>query len=75
METQHFGRLLIFVGVFIPAFAGTIAGLIFTVGPRFFPIGGLPGDITCRRGDFTLFFPLKSDYRLKSIIDSPRPSS
>ena len=44
------GRLLIILGLVI---AGT--GLLMTLGV---PIGGLPGDITIRRGNFSFYFPL-----------------
>lgn len=63
MEMQHFGRLLIFASVFI-----VVAGLIFTVGPRFFHLGGLPGDITYRRGNFTLFFPLATSIVISIVL-------
>jgi hypothetical protein len=44
------GRLLIIVGLLIAA-----VGLLITLG---LPIGRLPGDLTIRRGNFTLYFPL-----------------
>ncbi len=46
------GRLLIVLGLLIAA-----VGLLITLG---LPIGRLPGDITVRRGNFTLYFPLVS---------------
>jgi hypothetical protein len=53
------GRLLIVVGLVIAA-----AGLLVSLG---FPIGRLPGDITVRRGNFTLYFPLATSI-LASIV-------
>ena len=44
------GRLLVLVGLGIAAL-----GLIIMLGV---PIGRLPGDLTIKRGNFTLYFPL-----------------
>ena len=52
------GRLLIVLGLVI-----AVVGLI-TWG---LPIGRLPGDITVRRGNFTLYFPLATSI-LASIV-------
>jgi hypothetical protein len=53
------GRLLIVLGLVI-----AVVGLLITWG---LPIGRLPGDITVRRGNFTLYFPLATSI-LASIV-------
>lgn len=63
METQYFGKLLIFIGVFI-----VVTGLIFTVGPKIFNFGGLPGDIVYKRGNFTFFFPLATSIVISIVL-------
>ena len=53
------GRLLIVLGL---AIAGV--GLLISLGV---PIGRLPGDITIRRGNFTVYFPLATSI-IASIV-------
>jgi hypothetical protein len=53
------GRLLIVLGLVI-----AVVGLLITWG---LPIGRVPGDITVRRGNFTLYFPLATSI-LASIV-------
>jgi hypothetical protein len=53
------GKLLVVIGVVI---AG--AGLLVMLG---LPVGRLPGDITYRRGNTTVYFPLATSI-LASII-------
>jgi hypothetical protein len=53
------GRFLIILGLLIAA-----VGLLVSLG---LPIGRLPGDITIRRGNFTLYVPLMTSI-LASIV-------
>jgi hypothetical protein len=53
------GKLLVVIGVVIAA-----AGLLMMIG---LPIGRLPGDITYRRGNTTVYFPLATSI-VASII-------
>ena len=53
------GRLLIVLGL---AIAGV--GLLISLGV---PVGRLPGDITIRRGNFTVYFPLATSI-IASIV-------
>ena len=53
------GKLLIVVGLVIVA-----VGLLITWGV---PIGRLPGDVTVRRGNFSLYFPLATSI-LASLV-------
>ena len=53
------GRFLIVLGLLIAA-----VGLLVSLG---LPIGRLPGDITIRRGNFTLYVPIMTSI-LASIV-------
>ena len=44
------GRIIIIVGVVL-----VVVGLLINVGV---PIGRLPGDVTYKRGNFNVYFPL-----------------
>ena len=54
------GRLLVSVGLAI-----TAVGLLMMLGV---PIGGLPGDISFRRGHVTLYFPIVTSIVLSLIL-------
>jgi hypothetical protein len=53
------GRLLIVLGLVLVG-----VGVLMTAGV---PIGRLPGDLTIRRGNFTLYFPLATSI-IASIV-------
>jgi hypothetical protein len=57
------GRLLIIAGV-----ALLIAGLVVSVGGRFFGLGRLPGDIVLRKNNFTFYFPIVTSLLLSVIL-------
>ncbi|MGI6066415.1 MAG: DUF2905 domain-containing protein [Bacillota bacterium] len=63
MDWQSIGRLLIGVGLFI----FSIGVVMFVVG-KFFNLGGLPGDIVYRKGNFTFYFPLVSCLIISIIL-------
>jgi hypothetical protein len=46
-------KVLIIVGVVL-----VIAGLLWQVGGRFFPLGRLPGDIVVEKPGFRFYFPI-----------------
>ena len=55
--------MLILVGVLF-----VIAGLLVTIGGRFFGLGRLPGDIIVRRQNFTFYFPVVTSIVLSVIL-------
>ena len=57
------GRLLIIAGL-----ALLIAGVLISVGSRFFGLGRLPGDIVVRRNNFTFYFPIVTSVLLSIIL-------
>jgi hypothetical protein len=61
---QDFGRALIIVGVTIAIFGA----ILYFSGRANLPIGRLPGDITFRRGHFTLYAPLATSILLSIIL-------
>ncbi|MDD2498322.1 MAG: DUF2905 domain-containing protein [Desulfitobacteriaceae bacterium] len=63
MDWQAIGRMLIGVGLFI----FSIGVVMFAVG-KFFNLGGLPGDIVFRKGNFTFYFPLVSCLVISIIL-------
>ena len=54
------GKVLILVGVLL-----VILGVMFSLGAW---LGQLPGDITVRRGNFTLYFPLATGLLISVIL-------
>ena len=58
-----FGRLLIVAGI-----ALLLAGLIVSVGGKFFGLGRMPGDIVIRRNNFTFYFPIVTSILLSIIL-------
>ncbi|MFM1652395.1 DUF2905 domain-containing protein [Brevibacillus sp. B_LB10_24] len=46
-------KVLIIAGVVL-----VIAGLLWQVGGRFFPLGRLPGDIVVEKPNFRFYFPI-----------------
>jgi hypothetical protein len=57
------GRILIILGVVL-----LVAGVLVTVLGRFTPLGRLPGDITYRKGNFTLYFPWVTSLVLSLLL-------
>jgi hypothetical protein len=57
------GRLLIVVGAVL-----LLAGLFLTFGPRIPGLGRLPGDITWRRGNTTVYFPVVTCLVLSLVL-------
>ncbi len=57
------GRALILVGIVL-----IVLGVIFTLGPKIPWLGQLPGDITIRRGNFTLYFPLATSLVISVVL-------
>jgi hypothetical protein len=58
-----FGRLLIILGLVL-----FVAGVLITLGGRFFGLGRLPGDIVVRRNNFTFYFPVVTSILLSVIL-------
>lgn len=56
-----FAKILIASGLLL-----VVAGLVFSVGARLFP-GGVPGDITFKRGNTSVYFPVVSSILLSII--------
>jgi Protein of unknown function (DUF2905) len=54
------GRTLILIGLLIAA-----AGVLMTLG---LPIGRLPGAVTIRRGNFTLYVPLATSIVVSVVL-------
>jgi len=57
------GKVLILVGVLL-----VILGVMFSLGAKIPWLGQLPGDITVRRGNFTLYFPLATGLLISVIL-------
>ncbi len=62
-EWSQFGRLLIIGGLVI-----TVAGLAMVIGARVPFLGRLPGDLTFRRGSWTISAPLATSLLLSVIL-------
>jgi len=61
---HNFGKPLIILGLFLAA-----AGLAISFAPKFPTwIGRLPGDITLKRGNLSLYFPLATCLLLSAIL-------
>jgi hypothetical protein len=61
---QDLGKSLIFVGVAI----AIVGAVLYFSGRANLPIGRLPGDITYRKGHFTLYAPLATSILLSIIL-------
>jgi Protein of unknown function (DUF2905) len=57
------GKGLILVGLLIAA-----VGVLSLISEKFGWIGRLPGDITIRRGNFTLYFPLATCLIISALL-------
>jgi len=57
------GRALIVVGIVI-----ALLGALLTIGGRLPWLGRLPGDITIRRGNFTVYVPLATSLLLSVAL-------
>lgn len=57
------GRLLIILGLVL-----LIAGVLISVGGKFFGFGRMPGDIVIRRNNFTFYFPVVTSILLSIIL-------
>lgn len=58
-----FGKLLIFLGIFI-----VLLGLFFTFGGKVPYLGRLPGDIIIHRGNFHFYFPIVTCILISAIL-------
>ena len=56
-------RMLIIAGLIL-----LVVGLALWLGPKIPWLGKLPGDITYRRGNFTLYFPLGTCILISVIL-------
>jgi hypothetical protein len=61
---QDLGRTLIVLGVMI----AIVGAVLYFSGRANLPIGRLPGDITYRKGNFTLYAPLATSILLSIIL-------
>ncbi len=61
MPLQSFAKLLLFGGA-----ALFLAGVVFLVAARFFP-AGLPGDLSYKRGNTAIYFPIVSSILLSVV--------
>lgn len=64
MDTSHFGRAIIAIGLFIVLFGG----LVWVVGRLGLPLGRLPGDIAIQRGDFSAYFPCATSIVVSIVL-------
>jgi len=63
MEIQPFGKVLIFLGIFI-----ALLGLLTVLAPKLPYIGRLPGDIYIKRGGITIYFPIVTSILISIIL-------
>ena len=63
-EVEQLGRTLIIVGIAIVIFGA----VLYFSGRANWPIGRLPGDITYRKGHFTLYAPLATSLLLSIVL-------
>ncbi|PQV63253.1 Protein of unknown function (DUF2905) [Abditibacterium utsteinense] len=61
MPLQSFAKFLIFGGV-----ALLLAGIVFLIVSRFFP-AGMPGDLSYKRGNTAIYFPIVSSIVLSIV--------
>lgn len=57
------GKVLVFVGVLL-----VVLGIIFSLGAKIPWLGQLPGDMTLRRGNLTIYFPLATCLLISVIL-------
>ncbi len=57
------GRVLILVGLLL-----VVLGVIFTLGAKIPWLGQLPGDITFKRGNLTVYFPLATSLLISVVL-------
>lgn len=62
-EFHHLGKILIILGAVI-----VIIGGLFLFGDKIPLIGKLPGDISIKRKNFSLYFPIATTLLLSLII-------
>jgi hypothetical protein len=57
------GKWLIILGIIF-----IILGIFLTYGPKFFPLGRLPGDIRIEKRNFVFYFPITTSILLSLIL-------
>ena len=57
------GKVLVLVGVLL-----VVLGVIFSLGAKIPWLGQLPGDITLKRGNLTVYFPLATCLLISLIL-------
>ena len=62
-DPSGFGKILLVVGIVI-----ALAGLAFMVGGKIPWLGRLPGDITLKGKNYTLYFPLATSIVVSIIL-------
>ena len=64
MTFDEIGKLLLILGGFI-----ALVGALFLLGGKFFPwLGHLPGDISFRRGNVSVYFPIATSIILSIVL-------
>ncbi len=64
MDIQTIGKMFLILGGFI-----ALTGAVFLLGGKFLPwLGHLPGDISFRRGNVSVFFPLATSIILSIVL-------
>lgn len=62
-EFNQFGKILIFVGVFI-----AVLGIVFLLGDKIPWLGKLPGDIYIKKKNFSFYFPVVTSIIISLIL-------
>ena len=60
---SDFGKMLVIFGLVLVGL-----GLILLIGPKIPWLGKLPGDITIKKENFTLYFPLASSIVISVLL-------
>ena len=64
MDIQTIGKLFLIFGGFI-----ALIGALFLLGGKFLPwLGHLPGDISFRRGNVSVYFPIVTSIILSIVL-------
>lgn len=64
MDVQTLGKLLLAIGGLI-----ALTGAVFLLGGKFMPwLGHFPGDISFRRGNVSVYFPIATSIILSIIL-------
>ncbi len=64
MDFQSIGKLFLILGGFI-----ALIGAFFLLGGKLFPwLGHLPGDISFRRGNVSVYFPIATSIILSIVL-------